>query len=85
MFEYRGADIEAVWRAIVFARGKKFPYFFNCEEAALVTSTCIKGHVLTILLLSMAVAMAAITATSPSWHPRKAILNHETRKTLTAN
>ena len=52
------------------ARKKNLPYFFNCEEVALLASTCIKGHVLTVLLLSVAVAMAAITAMSPGWHPR---------------
>ena len=45
-----------------------FALFFNCEEAAVVASTYIEGHALTscILLLSVAVAVAAVMAASPS-------------------
>ena len=44
-------------------RGKTFLPHFNCEEAALIASAGIEGHVLSscILLLLVAVAVAAVT------------------------
>ena len=78
MFGDRGAGIEAAQRVIVFlrkARKKILALFFNCEETALIASTCVEGHALTscilLLLVAVAVAVAAVTAISHPWRPKQ--------------